>query len=306
MRGGIVEIQFDLSELVAALGDQAFAVRAVNRFMVQAGSEVQATWVTLAQRLQVRETGQYIAGIESNEAVTILEPAHREGKVVTGVVEITATAPHSHLIEVGHAAFHLPSKIDWGGPSIKVTKTGKKLLHIPFRHSAYQSPASMAAGTGKGTTTSTRRRMMPAEIYAKAKEMSRTTRHKLGPAHKDGKIVGYGYSWGSRMRGVARTGFISSQEGLSENMRGGRFAGRVGKQKLHNPGWQTSKFEGMFKGGDAGQSRYMTIRTITPDSPGWNIPAKEGLYLAKRVSQFMPNVLGPMFAASVIGNLEPS
>lgn len=310
-----VEIEFDMRELIAALGDEQFAFRAVNRFLIEAGTQIQATWAALAQRLNVRETGAYIASIQSSEALQIVQRATREGPVVTGIVEVSASAEHATIIEVGHPAFHLPDKIDWGGPSVKVTASGKKLLHIPFRHAANQSAAEMRA---KGTTTSARRRMMPAEIYAQAKELTRTSAQKVGPIHtKGGQFVQADrYTWGSHLRGVSTAGFLSSSEGLVENRRGEKLVGVtgksvhlpgggiMGKRRLVNPAWQSSRFEGMFKSGPDGHTEYMTIRTITPDSPGWNIPAKQGLYLARRVSQFAPAQLAPLFEASVLGALD--
>ena len=73
---------------------------------------------------------------------------------------------------------------------------------------------------------------------------------------------------------------------------------------LVNPAWGSSKFDGMFKAGSPGHAQYMTIRTITPNSPGWNIPAQAGLYIAARVSKMAESsdelrdlVLGAMLAS---------
>ena len=298
---GIFEIQFDMRELVAAVGDEAFALRTVDRFLIQAGGQIQSTWVLLAQAMSVRESGSYIAGIESDESVQIIQPARRDGPIVTGVVEVTARAAHSRYVEEGHVAFHLPDKINWGGPSVKTTKTGKRLLHIPFRHAAYD-----ATPTASGLTTATRRRMMPAAIYAEAKDLTRTVKKNEGPIRSsDGKFTQADrYAWGNRLHGVSRAGFLSSKAGNSENLRSSRQVGWSGKKRLVNPAWGSSKFEGMFKGGSEGGTQYMTIRTITPDSPGWNIPAKQGLWLARKVATFIPTQLSEILQASVLGGLD--
>jgi hypothetical protein len=70
-----------------------------------------------------------------------------------------------------------------------------------------------------------------------------------------------------------------------------------------NPAWQSSKFSGLLKSGPKGHSEYTTIRTITPNSPGWNIPAKQGLGVARMVASVVPQHIQGLLSAAISGAL---
>lgn len=239
---------------------------------------VRHLWVRVAQQQGAHDTGAYIAGIRDNAIVTVEPAGEDESGLAEVVITITNTARHASIVEDGHAAFHLPTRINWSGPRVKQGKNGP-YMHIPFRHSAFATPDQLDE---KGYTVGARRRMMPADVYALAKRLHYTTRRNIGPIHtSSGQFVAADrYQWGNRLaRGHVRTGFIAGEHGLYEERRGPRQIGRTAM----NPEWKTSRFEGMFKSGAKGHASYMTIRTITPHSSGWNIPAQVGKGIARTV-----------------------
>lgn len=294
-------LQFELTlDHPEALADIEYEriVGALRRGALYAGQWIRGTWTRVAQGLDVRATGAYIRGIQDEGRVEVLSEHLDDGlSLLEIVVGVTNTAAHASLVEEGHSAFHLPDKIDWARMSgrIKRTKDGRPYIHIPFRHRAYASAEERAAG---GYTTATIKAMMPEEVYAKAKRLTYTQKLGVGPIRTaTGQWVAADrYKWGRRLdRGGTSPQFIMGGPGVGaggpgepgyEEHRGARQVGRDGNgNPLINPAWKSSKFHGMFKGGSKGHSQYMTIRTITPTSPGWNIPARQGLYIAARVGR---------------------
>ena len=87
--------------------------------------------------------------------------------------------------------------------------------------------------------------------------------------------------------------------GIQEH-RSARAVGRDAKgQRLANPAWQNSKWNNLFRTEQVGaggrrESTYMTIRTLTPHSLGWNIPAQAGRHVARRVAAILQS--GPVAA----------
>jgi hypothetical protein len=249
---------------------------------------VKGLWVRRAMDLHISRSGAYVRGIaEQGEIRVVAESSGATHIEVT--YEIVNTAPHARIVEDGHPAFSLPQAINWGSTKGRI-KHGAKgpYLHIPFRHAAYQTPAQRAS---KGTTRGALRSMMPEHIYKTAKQLSHTMKRKEGPIHKEGRFVQADrYQWGGRMRHQTSPkiqlghGRGQANEGF-EAHRGERQVGRDRSGKpLVNPAWKSSKFKGMFRTGPPGHTRYMTIRTITPRSRGWNIPAQVGYGVARQVA----------------------
>lgn len=111
------------------------------------------------------------------------------------------------------------------------------------------------------------------------------------------------YSWGERLTGLDAAGQASPGPQRRQDWRD-----RAGHQEHRgavsvlgvgprgepavNPPWQSNKYEGMFRVEHQGSkgvrsSTYMTIRTITPDSRGWNIPAQHGKHIVDRVASYL-------------------
>ncbi len=288
----IIEIEVDRPDVLNEPPIELFT-RALRRgAMLAAGYIAGGLWPAIAMEAGLRSTGAYIRGIQQSGRITVVqEPALKSG-MFEMVIEIVNTDPKASIVEDGHGAFHLPSKIDWGRTtgSIKRTKEGKPYLHIPFRHRA---AASMKTIKDQGYLPSTVKAMMPSEIYKQAKQLAFTTKQHQGRQYsqqfgREGQFVAADrYNWGGRLkRSPGRTGFHQSRTGQHyEERRSSRSVGRDRHGMLVNPAWSSSKYAGMFRaGGGSTQTSYHTIRTITPDSLGWNIPATPGYGIARKVA----------------------
>lgn len=270
---------------------------------LMAAELVRGAWADLAKQEQVHRSGAYIDGIRANGRVEIVSASVDPGAgVAEVVVDITNTAKHAHVVEVGHAAYSLPAKIDWSSTtgSIKRSKDGKPYLHIPFRHFAYATPGARAkAGHQRSTVAA----MMPEAIYNQAKALARTLPQRVGPVYDaSGQFVQrdrytvHRTAIGQRrslqhdvdlpldrprdilMQLSARTGdatLFAEVRRIERSISGAGF----------NPSWGASKFSGMIKSGPAGHTTYHTFRTITPWSEGFRIPAVPGKYIVARLAK---------------------
>jgi len=273
--------------------------RAMQRGTMLAAETAKAIWMDVAvNQFHLRTEGNYLRGIESEGNIRVVKAPTSTGAQFEMVVEIVNTDPQASIIEEGHAAFSLPRKIDWGRTdgSIKTGKKGNKYLHIPFKHRAY---ASETVRTQAGYLPASRKAMMPAEIYDQAKALVFTKADRVGPIYnKRGQFVAADrYNWEKGQRRLKRvaghTGYKRSKTGeWYEERRGEQRVGRDKHGDLVNPEWKSSRYAGMIRANTAGQTEYFTIRTLTPDSPGWNIPARPGLFIAQRVASILGNNRG--------------
>lgn len=267
-------------------------LRAVERGTHLVAEYIQALWVNVALEVGPRGTGEYIRGIQSDGIISVSVAPEGAPGLLAVSIEVTNTSEHASIVEDGHGAFSLVQAIDWNaGGRIKQAKDGTRYLHIPFRHAAYAAPDSR---TRAGLLPATLRRMMPQEVYAKAQRLARRIPANQGPIFRPTPtgpqfMAADRYNWEGKgahalHRGEVRTGFHQSRTGeLFEERRSERRVGRDRFGPLVNPEWKTSRFEGMFKSGPKGHSSYMTIRTLTQKSQGWNIPAQVGYGIARRV-----------------------
>jgi len=300
-------------------------------------------WIARAGALGIRHTGRYIAGIEA--AVPVITTTQQAGKWV-GSIAVTNRAPHASIVEDGHGPFSLAQAIDWAriDGKVKRTKDGRPYLHIPFRHYRY-ADADTRARTGM--TVHAIKAMMPEHIDRAAAQLERTVAQNAGRRREWRRWVGpsgsgrrgtaayFGssphpyyaangqqyqqhlamdrYRWGGRLRRPGSSPvFIMGGPGVSAGGPGEpgytehRSARAVGGG-LVNPAWGSSKFEGLFKAGPKGHTQYMTIRTITPDSRGWNIPAQAGHGVARQVASHLGGPMAPrltkLFEAAFKGTM---
>lgn len=269
----------------------------LQRAALEAGNYAKAAWHATANLLGAHDKGGYVNGIQA--AAIIIE----KEQVITDseghdyyevVVVMRNTAPHAAIVEDGHSAYHLPSRIDWTRTDgrIKRTAKGKPYLHIPFRHFAPTTP-------DQGPTMQAIRHQMPDHIYNEAKQLRRRERLTVGPVYNEkGQFVAADrYKWTGTgahriRRGDVPTGFSVGPNGVAlEERRSERQVGRTpglrskgGGRAMVNPEWQTSKYEGLMKTGPKGHTEYLTVRTLTPETRGWHIPARQGLGIARAVA----------------------
>ncbi len=278
---------------------------------------VRGLWINVAQDCGAHDIGQYIEGIRGASAEIVEGPAGPEAGVFDIELSMTNNAKHASIVEDGHQAFHLPSRINWSGGKVKQGKHGP-YLHIPFRHTAHVSPEEAIA---KGYTRSAMSRMMPSDVYAAARKLKSTARQNVGPVRSGtGQFMAFDrYNWGGRLhRGDVGTG-LRGVDGSLHRERRGETTIRPGSMRpggraaIVNPEWQASKFEGVFKagGGRGRHSQYMTIRTITPNSKGWNIPAQVGRGVVRQVAAnlssdpYLNELLRAAIEAAVSGGNTP-
>lgn len=288
-----VQVVIDISDRLAErVRDGSFTApqveQAIQRAVVDMGQYSLQLWEQYALERGVRSVG-YLTGI----ANPVL------GRVAGSEFGIELTNPYklAEIIEEGHAAFHLPSRINWSGPKVKQGKNGP-YLHIPFRHRAFQTEEQLERS---GATLQQRRGMLPPDIYTQAHALKPTLRHNAGPQYDaaGNYRAADQYAWGGRL-GAGRSGFTGGRHGLVEHTRGERAVAGGGV----NPAWKGSKFGGLFKVGAKGHGSYLTIRTITPTSQGWNIPARVGLHIVARVGSTLNGPIGAeKFDQFVAGHL---
>ena len=277
---------------------------AFHRAAMLGAEAVRGMWIKRAQDVGVWNTGAYVRGLQGEGSIRPVSESMTEGAgsgaTYEIVIDVVATARHSIFVEEGHAAFSLPAAIDWAasGGSIKRGQAGP-YLSIPFRHSAHVAPKDHAAA---GVTGAAARSMMPADVYKEARQLTRTIKRNMGPVYSSGGqfMAADRYHWGGRL---ARGGQRPAVAGGVIEQRGRRLVPKGRGRPLVNPAWKSSKFHGMFRSGSSGHSRYMTVRTVTPKSPGWNIPAKPGLHLGRQVAAFAPRFVGPLVRQALASSL---
>jgi len=288
---------------------------AIERGALLAGEYVKQVWGIAALELGAFDTGEYRNGITDEGRIEIMRtPA---GGTAVGIdLIVTNTAPHASIVEEGHGAFRLAVKIDWGntGGSIKVSASGRPYLHIPFRHTVPGQPVG-------GMTKSASKAQMPQSVYQQAKRQIWRVANNTGVVRGPGgqfrqrdtyRTESFGQTGAARMtRGDTSTAFKPDPHTgqLVQERRAARVVapGARGRDMV-NPEWKSSRFEGMIKTGSPGHARYLTIRTLTPDSAGWNIPAMMGYYVASRTAAALDSgpELGDLFVQAMLSVLDPS
>lgn len=295
------------------------AMQAFRTAATLAGEFIRGVWLQVAGAMDIRGgfsgagATTYLQGIRS--AVVSIESETIGTNHAEIVIVLQNTSPHAGLVEEGHAAFSLVRAIDWGSTTGRI-KRGKNgpYLHIPFRHTTYQSPAQ---ADDSGMTYASRKAMMPRDVTLAARKLAATIRHNAGPVYRHQVTMVNGvahasrqfvqadrYTWGDRLRRPGSTAIAVAPAGVDhtgrpfavalQERRGARNVGRdASGRMLKNPAWQTGRFDNLFRTSQpGGGSTYMTIRTITPNSRGWNIPAMVGRHVAKRVATALQSGVG--------------
>jgi hypothetical protein len=206
--------------------------------MQQAAHLVQRRWQSIANRLLTtsREREAYAQGFPVQPPPVVETEAGLQTTVVN-------TSRLARALEYGQAAYHLPSRINWGLiRTARRSKSGRYYLLIPFRHYSAQRGSRAAAGS-----PTSRRAMLTRAVYEVARRLRPGQFLTAGPSHG---------------RAVHAPGLHPYVPALPQNVR---------------PGYTHAALqEGLRRvpGARRGSGQYLTFRTMTSDSPGWWIPAK--------------------------------
>lgn len=218
---------------------------------------IEAEW----QRLLAEHSDTGLAASSQSFA----QEAPWQGNPLAGAV--LNTAAHAQILESGHQGFHLPERIDWGGPKVRISRGGRRYLIVPFGHS---SPGTAGVSTGRART------MMAPDVYRDALTALRGTRDRLVARQAAARLAEagtqlsrpYGHM-GVPGRVMARAWMTEGQPGYTWKSR--TYAGLTYRAKQTNPA------TGRATGG------FTTFRALTEDSAGWWIPPFPGYHLAQRV-----------------------
>ena len=263
-----------------AMVDPAAVGVALQRASLESAEMVKAAWIGIAIELGLNSDGDYINGIAVNGQISVSTPTMGTGDMMEATVTVTNTSQMASVVEDGHGAYSMVDRIRWGQtPKMKRTKDGTWYLTIPFRHSAYRSPAQMDTG---GVTQRALRTMMPSPIYNQAKKLAPSRGLNAGKQYTaSGQYrAADRYRWGGRL-----------DTGNTRNVSGGTIAKPAmrnldGRQTPEMTRVTVSRFQGMVKmSGGKGHTSYLTFRIITQKSKGWMMPAKAGYHIAAKLMQ---------------------
>jgi hypothetical protein len=232
---------------------------------VRAAAElVQWAWVQLAESsaLTRSDRATYVAGLTS--AQSLVHPLGGDPLKAT----VINTAEDAPRIEHGFAAYHLPSRIDWGAArSARLSRAGRYYMAIPFRHAATRY------GRQRGELRpAMRRQMLTERVYRLAQHLRPEQHLTAGRA---------------RGRGVHAPGLTPYRPAFARNVRPGYAHAAREERLVRRPGRS------------ARQSQYLTFRTMTADSPGWWIPGKPGVELARQAQRDTAPAVRAMIEAGV-------
>lgn len=271
------KISIDLAEVAlaanSAVNEQVFPL--LNQAVNAVAQQTRANWMEAVYRAKLwsGEKDAYANSI----SLQMTGP-------FSAVVE--SDYKHAHEIETGRPPRDLKKMLNTSH-KVRRTKDGRRFLVIPFRHNIPGNEAlapampqqvydvasklipSMVVSTGQrraGEITATSKRYGMAPLGEKRQRRSPylTDIKTRGPA----MVTKRNYQWGERLG----------------NEFGNRYAGMV-------------RFD--TSAGGKRYSTYMTFRTMMEGSSGWIVPAKPGLYLAKKVADEMRPLAEKVFREAV-------
>ncbi|MGI4940004.1 MAG: hypothetical protein ACRYHQ_05480 [Janthinobacterium lividum] len=184
--------------------------------------------------------------------------------------EIVSHLPYAAAIEYGTKAYDQKKMLD-SSLKVRLTKTGKRYLIIPFR---WNTPGSVLGHN------------LPVEVFNWWQEAGRLSSH-ITDTHR--RVSGTGaydihtrekitvsartYSWGSRLG----TGSLHQ-------------LGFFGNDKMHKRLKGMVNFRNPEKGSGGSHSQYLTFRVMMEGSKGWVKPAQAGFYPARATADKLASV----------------
>lgn len=211
---------------------------------------------------------------------------------------ISSEYKYAQDIETGRPARDLKKMLDTS-MKVRLTKSGKRFLVIPFRHNtpgnnahAKAMPAGVAAmakALAASKVVSTTQRQAGEVTHLSPKMgMHAAAQQKPYLSNVNDRsatmVAKRNYAWGAKLTaGGLKAAGMTPQEAK-------KYAGMV-KMDTSTPG-----------GGKS--SAYMTFRIMMEGSKGWIVPAKEGLYLAKRTAEEMQPKAKQAFEAAIAATMK--
>lgn len=194
---------------------------------------------------------------------------------------------YANEIETGRPPKDLKRMLDTS-QRVRRTKDGRRFLVIPFRHKLADMPREVkreAKQMEKSSVIGQRQRAV-GELTALDPRTGMTplsgAAQKASPylsnptTRRAAKVPQNVYQWGSRMA-----------------------PGMLGP----NPKGKTDRYAGMVRmdtsSGKAKRSAWMTFRVMMEGRPGWIVPAKPGLFIARNVAQGLQGKASTVFAKAV-------
>lgn len=191
--------------------------------------------------------------------------------------DVIASYKYAHEIENGRPPRDLKTMLNTS-TKVRRTKDGRRFLVIPIRHNTPGNTAHAPA--------------MPTSVYSLASQMrpSAVTGVSDRPS---GEVTTLSPTSGMAPSPM-QTPYLSNMGTRSTYLvtqNNYQWGGRLSGKDLKDAG--ASKEEQRRYGGmvrmkeSTGGSQYLTFRTMIEGSPGWVIPAKPGLHLAKDVAEHL-------------------
>lgn len=202
---------------------------------------------------------------------------------------VSSNYRYAEEIETGRPPRDLKRMLD---TSMKVrrTKDGRRFLVIPFRHNTPGNDAHAPA--------------MPESVYALASQLSPSK--IVGQAKRaSGEVTSLHPTWGMRTL-KKQTPFASHAPSKStylvarnvyqwgNKLPAFALANKAEERKYGN----MYRFDSRTPGGKR-YSTYLTFRIMMEGSPGWIVPAKPGLFLAKKVADQMQPLAEQVFGEAM-------
>lgn len=175
--------------------------------------------------------------------------------------EVRTDYKEAEAIETGRPARDLKRMLD---TSLKVRESaqGRRYLIIPFRH-------NIPGGDGHSSLAP----QMPESVYLSARRLAASLITGQGL-----RLSGTG-AWDPRTRAPATV--RQNRYAWGERLDASEVSGLSAQQQR--------RYQGMYRfdtsAGKARSSQYLTFRVMAEGSPGWIVPAKPGLYIARGVAQ---------------------
>ncbi len=186
--------------------------------------------------------------------------------------EVSTEYKYAEEIETGRPARDLKKMLDTS-EKVRRTKSGKRFLVIPFRHTLSSMPSAVKVRANKMAMSSVIAQGLRAsgEITTLSptsgmKAAKKQSPYLMNPVTRSEKMVtSRSYQWGGRLTqaGLKQAGVDSAMAK--------RYAGMV-RMNTSTPGGAKS-------------SAYMTFRIMMEGSNGWIVPATPGLFIAKKVAE---------------------